>query len=131
MNQMRPEIVENAARVCKERYFAKESIFNLYILPVIRFINTIFLVLVVFMLVGSSFLSEDNIYTSNGFFWVITLVISPLISSYIKNKIESKHEFFEWDKRERRKKKDFLTLINIHCFFLHLSGCIYFNSFIF
>lgn len=115
--KMKPTILENAARVCSERYFKKESFFTLYVMPVMRIINIIFLVLGVFMLAGSSFLFESTIYAFNGFFWIIALAVPPLISNYIKNKIESKHEFFEWDKRERKKKRDFLTILTLIVFF--------------
>ena len=100
----------------------KDNFFNNYILPIIRVINVILLVLFGLALSASSVLKDKSLIEVNGYVWLIVLGVSPFLSSIIKYVIESKHEFYEWDKKEREKRKHFIDLLTLVVFcFTYLS----------
>jgi hypothetical protein len=100
----------------------KDNFFNNYILPIIRVINVILLVIFGLALIASSVLKDKSIIEVNGYVWLIVFGVSPLLSSIIKYVIESKHEFYEWDKKERGKKKSFIAQLTFVVFcFTYLS----------
>jgi amino acid transporter len=63
-----------------------------------------------FILVLGSW-NEVLLFESPGYIWFIILGISPILAIAIINRTIKKHDFFEWDKKERRKKKEFLKTI--------------------
>ncbi len=92
-----------------------------YILPTIIILNTILLCLIGFILVmGVGY--DEIVFNVTGRVISITFLLSPIIAGIIVDKTTKKIEFFEWDKKERDKKKYFMsTLIPIVFFFTYLS----------
>jgi purine-cytosine permease-like protein len=85
-------------------------IFNIF-----KIINIILLILL-----AISFLSNFKEIFSlkyETFLWIIIFILSPIISIVIFQIVNKKHEFFEWEKRERQKKEGFILNLSFTIFF--------------
>jgi len=92
------------------------------VLPVLRILNLIILSLAGLMIGNQLICSERELFDISSRILAYGLVISPLISITIVDKIKRKYEFFEWDKLERKKKSSFVSsLTTIVFFFSYLS----------
>ena len=74
--------------------------------------------------------NEELIFESPGFVWFIILGISPIMAIIIINRTIRKHDFFEWDKNERIKKKEFTLIITFGITILTYIA-VFFLAFIF
>jgi len=70
-----------------------------------------------FVLVLGSW-NELLVFESPGYIWFIILGISPIMANILINRTIRKHDFFEWDKKERVKKKEFSQAITFGITFL-------------
>lgn len=98
----------------------KDSFFKKNVLPGLKVLNVIALCIfplgIVTNLADIKFLKVTNLV------YIIIFGLSPILATVFVSRINNHHEFFEWDKNEREKKKTFLiTLIPIVFFFTYLS----------
>jgi hypothetical protein len=85
------------------------------IISLLKILNIIFLIIFGLGIVGSlDKITDFNLEMS---IWVVIFLISPILSIIIVSIIKGKHEFCEWDKKERQKKDSFLTTVTLVVFF--------------
>ena len=98
----------------------KSGFFKKNVLPVLVALNVIALCIISLGILTN--LDDIPILRVNYFVYVIILGLSPIIAIIIVSIISGKHEFYEWDKKEREKKRAFLAnLVTIVFFFTYLS----------
>lgn len=106
----------------EELYFGK-SVYKGKVYSIARFLNYLFLALFAIVLLASEwFLEYDPLIVPN-FYWMLMIVLCPIISSVIVSIVKLNHDFLEWDKKEREKRNRFMSGLNfvVH-FFTYLSG---------
>jgi len=99
----------------------KEKLHTKKFLAFLRILNVIALIIFV-LFVGTS-IKESLDFNGSILTWIIIFGLSPIIATTIVSYIINKHEFYEWNKKERQKRKSFLTTISLTVFlFTYLSN---------